>query len=365
MKKWKRWTLPILALIIGGLSLFLYIKSHPSAGQKPNMALNAGSVLRFKVTRENLSNTVEIKGKSSYQKETYINAPFSADVKRWAVSEGTQVKKGDLLFQLDGTALQGEIAQLQADIKKLELDSTLAKFQETKSGKTDSTTTIGTTEEEAKQRFAEAQSRKIQDELNRIQLGNMQTQLEQKLAKLNAARFTAPEDGIFLFENVKEPQSVTENQRIGKIVDLTKLQLICSVGEYDIFRIKTGMSVDVKVDALKNVALKGKVEKLSKFAKTTADESNATAAEFEVVISLEPNEQLIAGLSLTGTIETDRKENVLVIPTLAIQRDKEQTFVMVEGSQGPEKRIIETGLETPEKTEVISGLKEDETVVIQ
>ncbi|MFD0678113.1 MULTISPECIES: efflux RND transporter periplasmic adaptor subunit [unclassified Paenibacillus] len=363
MKK-KTWLIGIAVIIVAGITGALFLLSHSPKPTQQAGSMNS-SAISFKVTREDLSSTVELKGKSSYQKETYINAPFSADVKAWKVSEGTQVNKGDLLFQLDDTALRDEIAQLQANQKKADMEIQIAKFQED----IISTETIlngGLSETEAKQRFAKNKTTQMQTEISKLNSEHMETQLTQKLEKRQSASFTAPETGIFLFNDTKEPQSIKENERVGKIVDLTKLQLIGYVGEFDLFRIKTGMSVEVKVDALKNTTLQGKVEKLSKFAKSTTD-TNTAAAEFEVIISLPPNEQLIAGLSLTATIQTDKKPDTLVVSTLAVQRDKDQYYVMVsEAGQGaPVRRDIKIGLETPEKTEIISGLIEGDTVVLQ
>ncbi|MNN99820.1 multidrug efflux system subunit MdtA [compost metagenome] len=69
---------------------------------------------------------------------------------------------------------------------------------------------------------------------------------------------------------------------------------------------------------------------------------------------------------MTATIVTDKKPNALVVSTLAIQRDKDQYYVMLQNGQGAlEKREVKIGLETPDKTEIISGLNEGDTVVIQ
>lgn len=368
MKK-RTWIAAITAVLALGVSLTLYVQSRPQ-NQSARTTPQVNNALKFKAVREDLANIVEVKGKSSYQKETYVNAPFDADVKSWSVQDGTQVAKGGELFRLDDTDLRDEIAQLEGNAKKLEMEIRLSQFQSTAADTAEAQQTV-INEAAARQRFAQAESKKMQEEINALSLDHTRTQLAEKTDKLQKAQFAAPEDGIFLFEGTKEPQSVKENERIGKIVDLTKLQMICTVGEYDLFRIKEGMTAEVHVDALKDEKLVGKVERLSKFAKTGTgtekDEKSASeAAEFEVIISLEPNERLIAGLSLTASIETGRKSGALVIPTLSIQREKDEYYVMVETEQGTvERRTVKLGLETPDKTEILSGLNEGETVVLQ
>ncbi|MBP1963481.1 efflux RND transporter periplasmic adaptor subunit [Paenibacillus aceris] len=367
MRKKKTWILLLTAIIVCGISSFLYISSHPQAmkGTKTDTA-SAPSALQFKVTKEDLVNSVEVKGKSSYEKETRVYAPFGGEIKTWQITDGAQVKKGQLLFELDATPLKTEIASLQSNLKKQKLEADLAKFKA--AGPEGETTNIpagAVSEDDARSRFASSEGRKIQEQLNQVNDESIQLQLAKKQEKVEQAAFAAPDDGIFLFEDSsKIPKSVEESARIGKIVDLTKLQLVCTVGEFDVFRIKPGMSVQVKVEALKQKKLQGKVEKVSKFAKAGTDQGSASA-QFEVTISLEPDEQLIAGLSLSGTIETEKKNGATVVPTLAVMHEKDVYYVMLQTSQGAERREIEIGMETPEKTEVIKGLQEGDTVVLQ
>jgi macrolide-specific efflux system membrane fusion protein len=151
---------------------------------------------------------------------------------------------------------------------------------------------------------------------------------------------------------------------VGKIVDISKLQMTTSVGEYDVFRIQPGMPAEVTIDALKQTKLTGKVEKVSKFPKA-GNTAGAGTTQFEIVISLDTHDNLIAGLSLTASIQIDTKKNVLTVPTLAVQRDKEGYYVMLETDQGIQKRMIKVGLETADKTEVLEGLQSGDTVVLQ
>ncbi|MGX4584355.1 efflux RND transporter periplasmic adaptor subunit [Paenibacillus chitinolyticus] len=365
MKK-KLWALAAAVVVIG-ISAFLYIKSHPQTGPNPaDMAMN--NPLSFKVTREELVGSVEVKGKSSYEKETWVHAPFSGDIVKWNVTEGAQVKKGDSLFVLDSAAIDAEIVQMQANLRKQDLEAQLAKFQErsAEAPPASSGESGGMTESDAKKRYVDAESAKLQAQLNTMNRESAQSQLGEKQKMLAKANFKAPESGIFLFEDSsKIPQALQANHRIGKIVDLSKLELLCYVGEFDVFQIKPDMPVQVKINALADVPLKGKVKQVSKFAKSGTEAATSPTAQFEVIVSLEPNERLIAGLSLTGTIETARKADALVVPTLAVQRDKDKHFVMLETPGGVERKEITIGMETADKTEVASGLNEGDTVVLQ
>lgn len=359
MKK-KIW-LGVLGIVIIAISFFLYRLSKPPAAAPVD--LGAETMLKFDVTRENLSKTIEVKGKSSYLNETFIYAPYSGDVVKWHVKDGTQLKKGDIMFELDGTKLSNDIALMEANSKKAQLEKRLNELQAAMS---EHEAPPLTTEYESKKYFVEKEQNKIVNELNEVNEQINRTDIEEKKKKLGQSKFAAPDAGIFLFEDSsKIPQAVKESDRLGKIVDLGKLQLITYVGEQDVFQIKPGMPVKVKINALKNITLEGSVERVSKFAKSGTDQSSGQAAQFEVNIHLQPNENLIAGLSLTGEIEIANKENIVVVPTLAVQRENDKYYVMKQTPEGLEKTFIEIGLETADKTEVISGLNEGDKVVLQ
>ncbi|MEF3307381.1 efflux RND transporter periplasmic adaptor subunit [Paenibacillus sp. GYB004] len=363
MRKKKTWLYIILAVLLVAVSGFLYTQSKPKA-PAPGAGASSGSALKFQAVKENLANTVEVKGKSSYVKETTVYAPFSADVTEWNVSDGAQLNKGDVMFKLDDKALRDEIGVLTANMRKQELEAKLRSAEQAAGAKI--TETIASNEAEALQRVAKNASKDVQEELERINRQIAGADLETKQSKLTQAVTTAPESGIFLAASGQKPQKLREGDVIGKIVDVSKIQMTTSVGEYDVFRIKPGMTVQVSIDALKEEKLAGKVEKVSKFPKPAASNSNDTApAQFEIVISLDAHASLIAGLGLTAKIETDNKMGVLTVPTIAVQRDKDGSYVLLETAQGTEKRPIKVGLETADKTEVIEGLQEGDSVVLQ
>lgn len=361
MRKKKTWLYVAIVILLFAISSLLYVQSHPGA-PKPQASPN-GSSLTFKTEKQDLSNTVEVKGKSSYVKETIVYAPFSAEITQWTVSDGMQVNKGNPLFKLDDKALREEIAQQSANMRKSELETKLKTAEQAAAAITGEK--IAANEGEALQRFTKTASKEVQEELDQVNRSISGAQLETKRNKLAQAEAAAPESGIFLLAGTTKPQKVTEGEAIGKIVDVSKLQMTTSVGEYDVFRIRPGMSVQVNIDALKQTKLTGKVEKVSKFPKAAANANDTGPAQFEVVISLDTHENLVAGLTLTAMIETDNKKNVLTVSTIAVQRDKDGYYVMLQTPQGVVKRPIKVGLETADKTEVLEGLQEGDTVVLQ
>ncbi|MGG1636428.1 efflux RND transporter periplasmic adaptor subunit [Paenibacillus sp. FSL K6-3182] len=360
MKRKIKWG--IIGIIIIGISFGLYKIGNPP---RQTEFVSDSQPITFQVTNETIANTVEVKGKSLYEQETLIYAPYGSEVKQWAVEDGQQVKKGDILFNLDQTAVQNDILQMEAVLRKGKLEAELNDYLNQLN---DESAAMESTEEARKKVLVEREIARLSKDVNEVTASIQAKELQQKKKMLNESSFRSPATGIFLFDNPnKRPQALTVNEYVGKVVDLNKLQFIALVGEQDVFRIKAGMPVKVKMNAMKELNLSGKVLKVSKFAKTGTDQNNLNqAAQFEVVIVLEPNEYLIAGLSLSGAIETERKENAISVPSIAIIREKDKHFVMLDTGNGQyERKEIKIGLETPEQTEVLEGLKPGDQVVLQ
>lgn len=360
MKKKIKWI--VLAVILIGISGALYMASQPAPAADSGLY---DQPISFEVVQEPLVSKVEVKGKSLYEQETLVYAPFGAKITEWTVADGNQVKEGDILFRLDQAALANEIEQQEAALKKQRLEVQLADYAgrqaEIKTG-------MGDSEEVKTQAIAARETVKLNRELSEVTAAIQEKELASKKKLLQSADYRATASGIFLYDNAnKRQQAVSDNQYIGKIVDIDKLHLISYVGEQDVFRIREGMPVQVKINAMKQVSLKGEVLKVSKFAKTGADQaSDEKAAQFEVIISLEPSEYLIAGLSLSGEIETERREAATVVSSMAIVREQGKFYVTLDKGSGQyERQEIKIGLETPEKTEVLEGLKPGDTVVLQ
>jgi RND family efflux transporter MFP subunit len=359
VKKKIKWIIAGLLLI--GISGVLYVMSHPAKQASTEETMQQ---ITFEATRDTLVSTIQVKGKSLYEQETAVYAPFSASIAKWSVQDGQQIKQGDVLFQLDQTELSNQIVQEEAALRKAKLEAELQAYA---AASQSDEGTLAMTEAERKQVLVTRETARLNRELSEVTESIQRKTLEQKRQMLNKAQYRAPAAGIFLFEQAgKQPQAVGDNQYIGKIVDLNKLQFIALVGEQDVFRIKPDMAVEVGMTAMKDVKLSGKVLRVSKFAKGGTDQSSIDqAAQFEVVIGLEPSEYLIAGLSLNGTVETSRKENVVVLPSIAIIREQGVAYVMLDKGAGQlERKEIKLGMETPDKTEILEGVAAGDVVVL-
>lgn len=363
MKRVIKWVF-ILA-ILGGAGYFGYNKFLGPKEAAP--VEEPPQTITFPVTQETMNKTIQVKGKSQYQKETLVYAPYASKVTAWKVENGKQVKKGDILFTLDQEALQNDIATQEATIRKGKLEAEINAFI---SQQDEESAAPGATEADRLKALASQEAKRMGDELNEVTAEIQNRELASKKAKLSTSVYRAPASGIFLFDSTSErPQMVTDNQYVGKIVDLNKVEFVALVGEQDVFRIKPGMKVDVRMTALKEEKLVGEVEKVAKFATTASGQNGnntSTVPQFEVIIKLQPNEYLIGGLSLNGEIEAVRKEKATVVSSMAVIHEGDNAFVLLDKGNGQTQRQeIKIGMETADKTEILSGAKPGDTVVLQ
>lgn len=361
MRKKKRWIPVLLIAGVLGITAFLYIQSRPVNNMEASAPQSYSQALEFEAKQEALVQTIEVKGKSSYIRETAVYAPFAGTIQSWAVKEGEQISEGALLFEMETDDLRKQLAVKQANVDKMQTEQKIQQAVQSLAPDSSRTAAASVGEQEAFARYTDKETDKLQQKLDSINLAMLQNEIKETQELISEARYLAKADGIFLFDEKKEPKRVAEQELLGKIVDLTQLKMVATVGEYEVFQIKEGLPVDVRIDALPNDKLKGKVTEVSKFAKS----GNDGVSKFEVTVELEPHDRLIAGLGLTGTIIVDQKDNALVVPTITVQRDGDDYFVYVLNGTEPEKRIVQIGIETAEQTEIIEGLQEGDKVVLQ
>ncbi len=353
----KRWKWIVIGLILLSITALLFTISRPQqASDTPQL-----QALRFQPEIRDLTSSVEIKGKSSYVDEQLVYAPYSGEIDSWHITEGSEAVRDQLLFVMNDDDIEQQIKRLQATIERQQLE--LQQLELRSKLEKEAPHTLEYSEHAALERYSNLENYKVQIELLQVELELNQLELESLMADQTKAEYHAPVDGIFLFKEEEQPLRVQSEEPIGKIVDVAKLEMKSTVSEYEVFKIKEGMPVEVDVDAMKDVVIEGKVTQVSKFA---SEEDGSTAARFDIVISLESTDSIVAGLNLSGHIVTDRVPQALVLPTIAIQKEDDQYYVMVEESDGTiHKQFIEIGLETPEFTEIKKGLTQEDTVILQ
>ena len=133
-----------------------------------------------------------------------------------------------------------------------------------------------------------------------------------------------------------------------------------NVDELDILSVQKGQTATVVLDADEEEIYEGEVTKVANVS--SSDSGNA---KYQVEIELPMEENMKLGMSATATIQIEQAVDVLVISMSALQEKGERTFVYTsqekDGTLSGETEV-ETGLSDGEQVEIVSGLKEGDTV---
>jgi HlyD family secretion protein len=248
------------------------------------------------------------------------------------------------------------------------------------------------------------------------QLASTQASAKQSAATLTKASdqsgkstVVSPQDGVITqLKKEKGERAVpgmmtSPEATIMTIADLSVIQAELKVDETDIVNLALGDSASIKVDAIPDSAFEGEVTEIGNSPITTSSTSQE-AKDFKVIITLKkPSPKLRPGMSCTGDITTDTRNNVLVIPIQALtvrdvevdkdgkyhppdlnkkskdsvvqaearadsgkssiqKKELEGVFVINENKVA-RFRVIKTGITGESEIEVLENLKEGEEIV--
>lgn len=167
-------------------------------------------------------------------------------------------------------------------------------------------------------------------------------------------------DGIVTAVNIKK--GVMASPQVASVVvsNSNRQQVVVSVSETLKPLLNEGDKVDVVISAIGSEIIEGVIDSVS-------PSSNAMTSLYDVYINLpEDTKTTSLGMFAEVTFRTNRKENAVVIPTQAILTDGETQYVFVTEDENTAKKVeIETGLVGKDTTEVTSGLKEGDSLVVK
>jgi RND family efflux transporter MFP subunit len=117
-------------------------------------------------------------------------------------------------------------------------------------------------------------------------------------------------------------------------------------------------TIDVQVQSLGNKTFQGKIKRFSDKV-TLATRTMMT--ELEV---LNPTLEIVPGMYAIVVLKLQKRPHVLTIPTQAVSGEAKSTVYVVNAQHEIEERAVTLGLETPDRYEVVSGLREGDLVMI-
>lgn len=199
---------------------------------------------------------------------------------------------------------------------------------------------------------------------NQVQLSKLHVEeLEQKIAD-HIESSVSPMDGTIITLNAEKGMYVNQNQPVIEVADMNSLVIQSYVSEYDAPTIKIGQPVKLTGDAMGDAVYNGEIVRISpKAVKQRTGNGEEVVVEVEISV-IDQNTLLKPGYSVEAEIITANKENVTVVPILAIMKEKEgeEVVYVVKDDYIVEKRQVKVGAYADLYVEV-SGVNAGEKVI--
>jgi len=157
---------------------------------------------------------------------------------------------------------------------------------------------------------------------------------------------------------------VREQQPIIRLPDSANMQVKALINEARITKVRRGLPVTIRVDALKDEMMQGEVIKVNQYAEPGSWSSGNVKKYAAIVRITNPPEELRTGMNAEVRIHVESRPEALQIPVQALVDHKGQFFVLVQNGDSLETRPVDVG-STNDKVAVIDkGLKFEDTVVL-
>lgn len=188
--------------------------------------------------------------------------------------------------------------------------------------------------------------------------------VEQARARLAKSRIRAPADGEVSRKLVDAGDYVAPGQPLVEIVVPGRVWVTALVDDQDIGKVRVGQKVRVLSEAYPGRVFPGTVAVISGAAHPKAF-GRARAKVVPVRVEVEDKQGLLRpGMELDVEGRTVLRKSTLIVPTDALLQQDGQWFVWVVSEGRATKRRVDVGAESVEQTEVKSGLREGELVIL-
>ncbi|UCB52653.1 MAG: efflux RND transporter periplasmic adaptor subunit [Candidatus Zixiibacteriota bacterium] len=388
MKKKKKIIIILAAVIVVAIVI---VANVLKSGEK------SYQVQAEKVERGDLTSIVTANGKIVPKTDVKISAYVPAKITKLPVEEGDEVKKGQLLVQLDDTEYRAAVNRSRAELASAKASLEQAQLVFNRQN-----------ELFAKKLSSEEKYDMAKTDLDLAKARHQQAEASLDQAKYNLSKttMTSPMDGIVTSLNAEVGEIVmigTMNNPgtvIMTVSDMSEIETEVEVDETDIAQVELGQETEISIDAYPDTAFKGKVTEIGHTARVSGLGTQDQVTNFLVKVMLIDEVPTIRpGMSASVDITTDSRSDVLNVPIQAVvmREEKSDTLVSEEkekegavastdsGSTKGEKKSkkekkevegiflvaegrakfvkVATGIADQQNIEIVSGINEDDKVV--
>lgn len=340
-----------------------------------------------KIGKGTISNTVTATGKLEAITTVEVGTQVSGVINKIFVDFNSQVKKGQILAQIDETPLLAQLEQSKSTVDQAEAQ---VKYQKATYDRYQ--VLIG------KKLIAQSDFDLAEYNYNNAlsSLNNAKSMYDKNKINLSYARIYSPIEGVILDRAVDEGQTVAASFNTPTLFtianDLTQMRVEANVDEADIGHVRMNQRVEFTVDAYPEEKFAGLVTEIRMQPVVTSNVVTYTV----IIQAPNPEKKLMPGMTASTTIFVNEKKDILVLPgkairftpveatykaylkTLPLETAKmmdsnlptvspaqtESTFIWTKNGDVIRKTEVKTGTNDGINYEMVSGLKEGDEIIL-
>jgi HlyD family secretion protein len=389
----------LLFLVVAGIVAYVLVRL---SGREP-----VAKIAAVTPVRDNLVSSISSNGKVEPISPFVMRAPLDTFVEKVTGVEGQQVKKGQLLLELnvrdaraqlddaearllrardelraaqsggksdDAARVAADLAKAQGDRDRLlrnhdALERLIAKQAATRDELAANELALSNAHAEVKRLSAAKQEfeRGVKLDAGRtvLQVQQIQSEIASLKAKVASARVTAPTDGTLYSLPVKTGDYVKTGDLLAEMADLHRVRVRAFIDEPELGGLVPNEPVKITWDALPNRTWTGRTEVIPKQVVP-----HGTRSVGELLCAVDNQKlELLPNINVDVKIHSNERMNVLTVPRAAVdaESDHRYVFVVTQSALGKSRlarREVQLGIADSTNFEVISGLQENEMVAL-
>ena len=315
------------------------------------------------ISRGTIMQKVTGSGQIRPEVQVKISARVAGKILKLHAEEGEQVKKGQLLVELDQEQYQAALERSESTLLSMRASEKKLKSERIRSN-----------DLHKQGLMSEAEFEAVQAAYESAESNTRQAQASVKEAKdaLAKTRLHADMDGTVSQLNKEEGEIALgaqfQEDVIMIVADLAKMEAAIEIDENDVINVTMGDTADIEIDAFADTMFTGVVTKIANTATVKGLGTQEQVTNFEVTVALlDYNERFRPGMSTTVDIITETRDDVLKIPIQAVTvRPKDKLEKMPGVEELPESESSVEGDNTedkkPEMIEVVFCVEENRAV---
>lgn len=402
----------VIALVIAAIGFSSYSKAQKAKVKQ---------VTTSKVTKKKVVQSVSATGNVEAKNRNDIALNPAQKVVKVLVSEGQQVKKGDVLVELDASDYENQLekaklnlANAQATLNQLLGSSLETERSNAQNGLSQAEVTLENAQrnyEDLNKKYEQnkgllsqgyisqndfdASKKAVEDAYNaikgaqsaltnsnnvlnnvnssnsdkvtaqRTQVALAQSDINNFTKKIEDSKIKANIDGVVIKMDAKEDLFPKTGDMI-VVDDNSALKVSIDMAQYDAIKLIKGQKANIKVKGL-DKKYTGEITDIGELAQVKA---NSTDKDYKINVKVtidNPDDKVKAGYEADSEIIINQKDGVFTVGFDGIKEEKaagKKYIYMVNDKNKVEKRYVKTGTETEYDVEVIDGLKDGDKYIV-